>query len=237
MAGIRNYEKLSQKVFLLIGRGFGGQPPPDLAALQAAFAESITLAGSDPFAISRWLTQMSHVRPAMERFHFASAVTQLITGTPRPSLTLAQLPQTANDRWLALPLYGTTPALGRVAIAALAIGDPTTQNSYAGLLIDEWPERIPSATGTAAVAFHYEEPQSRAPQAALLALCPDDRKEWDAQLLQMILEETLDLAKVRTVDVDSIQEVGQILPALYFALNMQGATVSMHLVEREVCLP
>jgi hypothetical protein len=28
------------------------------------------------------------------------------------------------------------------------------------------------------------------------------------------------------VDLDSVQEVGQILPALYFALNLQGATLS-----------
>jgi hypothetical protein len=28
------------------------------------------------------------------------------------------------------------------------------------------------------------------------------------------------------VDLASVQQVGQILPALYFALNLQGATVS-----------
>jgi hypothetical protein len=45
-------------------------------------------------------------------------------------------------------------------------------------------------------------------------------------MLQAILSETLQLAKIRTVDLASVQNVGQILPALYFALNLQGATIS-----------
>ena len=205
--------------------------PPNAASLQAAFAESSTLAGGDAFAAWRWLTQLSHVRPAAGRLDDAALAAQVLAGVARAPLQLAQLPQIDNDRWLALPLGGTTPGKGRVAFAAVAAGDPSTQATYSGLLIDDWPERIPSTTESAGVAFHYDEPKSRAPQAALLAVCPDERETWDAQILQAILEETLDLAKVRTIDVDSIQDVGQILPALYFALNLQGATVSMHLLE------
>jgi hypothetical protein len=99
-------------------------------------------------------------------------------------------------------------------------------NSYAGLMIDEWPERIPSAQENAAVTFHYEEPKARPPQTLLLAVCPDSRPYWDDDLITGILEETLELAKIRSVDLDSVAEVGQILPALYFSLNLQGATIS-----------
>ena len=60
----------------------------------------------------------------------------------------------------------------------------------------------------------------------LLAVCPDDRKTWDDDLVTGILQEALELTKIRTVDLDSVQEAGQILPALYFALNLQGAAVS-----------
>jgi len=136
-------------------------------------------------------------------------------------------PLTGQDRWLALPLDpNNPPQKGRVAIACLTQGDPTTQNAYAGLMIDEWPERIPDTQQSAAVTFHYEEPSSRAPQALLLAVCPDDRETWDDAILQAILAETLELAKIRTVDLASVQQVGSILPALYFALNLQGATIS-----------
>jgi hypothetical protein len=75
-------------------------------------------------------------------------------------------------------------------------------------------------------AFHYEEPRARAPQSLLLAVCPDTRPVWDDELVRAILEETLELLRVRTVDLDSIQQVGQILPALYFPFNLRGDTIS-----------
>jgi hypothetical protein len=96
------------------------------------------------------------------------------------------------------------------------------------LFVDEWPERIPSTAETASVAFHYEEPKARAPQTCLLAVCPDDRQDWDADLVTGILEETLELAKIRSVDLASLQQIGQILPALYFTLNFKAATVSIN---------
>jgi hypothetical protein len=46
-----------------------------------------------------------------------------------------------------------------------------------------------------------------------------------------ILNETLDLAKIRTVDLDSIQEVGQVLPGLYFPFNDQRETISADILD------
>jgi hypothetical protein len=183
----------------------------------------------DPQALDRWLLQLSHLRPAAERLDLAMSTSQLL-GAPRPGpLDLAQLPVTANDRWLGLPVDpGSPPAQGRVAIEALTAGDPASQSPFAGLLLDQWLERIPSATATAGVSFHYEEPKARAPQAMLLAVCPDGRELWDLALLRAIVEETLGLAKVRAVDLASIQEVGQLLPALYFPFNLAGATPATH---------
>jgi len=143
---------------------------------------------------------------------------------------LGQLPPATPDRWLALPVDpANPPAKGRLALACVASGDPTKATMYAGLLLDEWIERIPTTQETASLAFHYDEPDARAPQALLLAVCPDNRSTWDDGILVAILQETLELAQVRAVDLASIQQVGQILPALYFALNLHGATVSMPL--------
>ena len=50
----------------------------------------------------------------------------------------------------------------------------------------------------------------------LLAVCPDGRAVWDDALIQATLEETLELAKIRTVDLASVEGVGQILPAALF---------------------
>ncbi|MGI8771234.1 MAG: hypothetical protein ACR2JE_07345 [Acidobacteriaceae bacterium] len=202
--------------------------PPDFPSLQSAFAQSSAMVASDPQAPARWMAQLSHVHASIARLDSALTLTQLLGGGPS-ALLLGQLPAVANDTWLGLGIDPAHPPdKGRVAFACIAAGDPLTQNSYAGLMIDEWPERIPSIRENAAVAFHYEEPKARAPQALLLGVCPDGRASWDDDLIIGILEETIELAKIRAVDLDSVQEVGQILPALYFALNLQGATVSVN---------
>ena len=152
--------------------------PPDFASLQSAFAQSAALVASDPQAPARWLTQLTHVRPGISRLDAAYSLAQLLGASDADpaAFLLGQLPATAGDKWLGLGIDpANPPAKGRVAFACLTGGDPLTQNSYAGLLIDEWPERIPSVQENAAVAFHYEEPKARAPQALLLAVCPDSR--------------------------------------------------------------
>ena len=136
-----------------------------------------------------------------------------------------------------MPLDPANPPLRDASLSPLSpIGDPSATRPYAGLLIDEWPERIPAPTGTASVAFHYEEPARARRNPRCSRHVPTTARRGTRPLVGMILEETLDLAKIRTVDLDSIREVGQILPTLYFGLNLHGATVSMHLVEREVHL-
>jgi hypothetical protein len=205
--------------------------PPDGASVRAAFAQSGAMQAVDPQALRQWLLQLSHVRPAVQRYDLADAATKLL-GAGRATIELAQLPLTPADRWLGLPFApASPPAPGRVAIEAVTVGDATAASAYAGLLIDEWLDRIPSATTTSGVSFHYDEPTARAPQTLLLALCPDDRPTWDLGLVQEILDETLDLAQVRAVDLGSIQEVGQIVPALYFPFNLQSATPATHFLE------
>jgi len=214
--------------------------PPDIPSLKTAFQQSASLVASDPAAPARWFTQLAHVRPAMDRLDLAFGLAQALgeTAFAAADPVLGQLPVVPGDRWLALPLDpAKPPAKGRVAFACFTPGDPVNQTTYAGLLVDEWPERIPSVSENAAVAFHYEEPKARAPQALLLAVCPDAREIWDDDLVAGILKETLELSKIRTVDLDSVQQVGQILPALYFALNLQNATISTKFLNlREVSL-
>jgi hypothetical protein len=214
--------------------------PPNLASLQSAFGQSSALIASDPAAPARWFQQLTYVRPGVSRLDSALTLAQVLSGpaVAAPQPLLGQIPSTANDRWLALPIDPSKPfAKGRVAFACITMGNPVTEKSYSGLIVDEWPERIPSTQEQASVAFHYEEPNARAPQSLLLAVCPDSRPSWDDDVLLATLQETLDLAKIRTVDLDSVQQVGQILPALYFALNLQGASMSANFtLPKEVAL-
>ncbi len=200
--------------------------PPEVANLRQAFAQSSALLAGDILAPARWLQQLTHIRPAISCLDEVYTVAQIIAEANPLTLTIGQIPYTPNDRWLALKLDGSSPAKGRVALEAIISGNYTGSTSWCGLLLDEWVERIPNVQESAGLAFHYEEPKSQAPQAMLLAVCPSERAYWDDALIQSILEETMDLFKIRSVDLDSLQEVGQILPALYFALNLKQETVS-----------
>ena len=229
-AQLADYEQIFKTVFADDFAILPRVTPPDLTPLQTAFRQSATLTASDAQAPARWLRQLAHVRPAISRMDLALSAAQAFTVSPiyPPALTLAQLPAVpAPDRWVGLPLDPSNPPQkGRLALACITAGDPTTQSTYAGMMVDEWPERIPNAQAQTAVAFHFQEPAARAPQALLLAVCPDNREIWDDALLQAVLSETLELAKIRTVDLNTMQTTGQILPALYFAMNLVNATVS-----------
>jgi hypothetical protein len=205
--------------------------PPHLADLHDAFSRSDTLQAGDTQATARWFRQATYTHPGVSRLDLALTTAQAVGAQSAypPKLTLAQVPPPTilPDRWLALPIDpAKPPEKGRVAFAAVATGRTDTAANFAGLMVEEWPERIPDAQGTAAVAFHFNEPGARAPNAMLLAVCPRVQAAWDDTMLQAILAEALQLAKIRSVDLASVGRVGQILPALYFPLNLQGATVS-----------
>lgn len=221
----------------VFGAGFTALPrftPPDAATLRAGFGLDPATLGADPTALARWHQQLTHVRPGVGRLDLALLLGEVVAGAARPVVRVAQLPAVTNDRWLALPPDpGATVVNGRLALVAHVTGDITDPTvSWSGLLVDAWPERVPNATESAGVAFHHDEPKARAPQALLLAVCPDLRRGWDEPTVEAVLDEALDLAKARTVDLASVGRVGQVLPALYFPFNLRQDTVSMVLSQR-----
>jgi len=92
------------------------------------------------------------------------------------------------------------------------------QKDLCGLVVDQWSELIPSAKRPTGLSFQYDGPNTQAPQALLLAVPSsgpgDDSKEWSLPELRAIVNDTLDLAKVRSVDVDALDEtIGGLFPA------------------------
>jgi hypothetical protein len=59
----------------------------------------------------------------------------------------------------------------------------------------------------------------------LLAVRPDDFPEWTLESLEGTVLEALDLAKIRAVDSDALNNLGHYLPALYFAYNAGGPQI------------
>jgi hypothetical protein len=224
-----------ERLQALLGDGFPVLPlftVVSSAQLAAAFSDSTQLQGGDARVADRWLSRAARIRSGVGRLDAALMYGQALGAPLQRKLAVAQLPYEQNDRWLGLPSTTQKPMRGgRLSLVAqLAASNMSLPLSgaepLAGLLVDEWVEVVPASRETTAVTFHYDAPSAQAPQAILLAVSPDPSGPWELGTLESILLETLELAKLRTVDPDSLGEVGHFLPALLFGFNSQNDAVS-----------
>ncbi|MFB7512397.1 hypothetical protein [Streptomyces sp. NPDC056144] len=199
--------------------------PGSADTLRAALAGSTAAQGGDPQAVRTWLTRAARVRPGLDRFEHAVGYADALRGVPREAPRVAQLPYTPGERWVGLPGNGTGAKPRTGLVLDLAPGfDPA--RAVCGLAIDEWTEVVPNAEETTAIAYHAETPGQAAPQSILLAVAPSGTAQWGTGLVEETLLDTLELARVRAVDIEALSGVGQFLPALAFPLNRDGETAS-----------
>jgi hypothetical protein len=224
-------EREIERFKLIFGRDFLVLPRFKVVnpnRLAQAFAASTRLQGGDPTQVMTWMFRAARVREGVAHLADTARYVEAIDGVA-PTLTVAQLPFTADDRWVALPsLPGKQVPAGRVSLVAYGSLPTDMLVPIGGLVLDEWNEVVPSERETTGLVFNYDEPDSRAPHAILLAVSPDVSKPWDLDTLEAILLETLELAKLRLVDQDAMHELDHYLPALYFGLNATGDAVATH---------
>ncbi len=164
----------------------------------------------DPLASITWFQRIARVRDGAARLDTTMQYAEALNG-PLLEFQIGQLPYDDKERWVALE----NPPLGnRLSLACLTIVTDFTE-PLAGLLVEEWVESIPNKEEVTGLTFHYDAPQPRAPQALLLAVAPEGVLKWDSTMLENTLRETLELAKLRAVDLSALGELGQYLPAMY----------------------
>jgi len=215
---------------IVFGKSFIVLPrfkPANAAELKKALANSTNLQDGDPFSASTWFQRMARVRDGAGRLNAALNYSEALNTGEKLKLTIAQLPFDAEDRWVGLPLKdGKSLPGGKLSIAIQSAAPVDVRQPLAGLLIDEWVEVVPSPKETTGIALQYDQPNAPPPQTILLAVPPEVDLPWTVWSLQQVLLETLDLARIRAVDSDALDDVGHYLPALYFAVNTAGDTVS-----------
>lgn len=195
--------------------------------LTKALTDSDNVQGNDPLAAPTWFLRMARVREGMSNLSAALSYAEALRTGERLRLKVAQLPYAERDRWVALPLAaGKSLPGGKLSIVVQSLGSLDVRKPLAGVLIDEWVEVVPSATETTGIALQYDQPNAAPPQTILLAVPPELGTPWTLWSLQQVLLESLDLARIRAVDPVTLDEVGHYLPALYFAYNTVGDTVS-----------
>ena len=211
------------KAFVVLSRF----TPANGAELEQALADSAKVQAGDPTVSTTWFQRMARVREGVARLHAALSYSEALKTGEKLRLTIAQLPYDDVDRWVGLPLQGgkNLPG-GKLSLAVQSAAPVDVRQPLAGLLFDEWVEVVPNAKETTGISFQYDQPNAAPPQTILVAVPPQVDLPWTVWSLQQVLLETLDLARIRAVDPDALDEVGHYLPALYFACNTAGHTVS-----------
>jgi hypothetical protein len=207
------------------------------AELSQSLAATEALQGGSALAVYPWFHQAQRVREPLSRLGASLHAAEAVGAGARLELAVAQLPHVASDRWVGLPADAEHPvAAGRISIIVHADETLDLSKPLAGVLIDEWVEVVPSSSETTAIAFQHDAPDSRAPQAMLLAVPAVPGDPWTGAALHRLLLDTLSLAQVRAVDAEALdtavmnpvagaQSVGELahfLPALHFAVNVDG---------------
>ena len=225
--------QLEERMRAVFGSAFVVLPRFDCTAvaaaeLKSALAASTTTQGGDALAAHTWFARSARVRDPVAKLATCLRGAEVLATGDRLNLKVAQLPFVSGERWVGLPMAtGQGVAAGKLSLVVQcpATALDTTQ-PLAGLWVDEWTEVVPSATETTALTFQYNPPDACAPQCILLAVPPQPDQAWTVGSLYRVLLETLDLAKLRAVDAESLTDAAQYLPGLYLAFNANDDAVS-----------
>jgi hypothetical protein len=109
---------------------------------------------------------------------------------------------------------------GTVAIAMYSEGDISSER-ICGLMIDQWSEQLPFETVDTGIALNADTPNQQPPNCCLLAV-PGERKpngKWTPGELEAIVSDTLELAKIRAVDLDALPDLKGLLPAVFLPIQ------------------
>ena len=183
------------------------------------------------FPVDEWLYGVARVREKLHAWEqlvmFAGAL-----GGPELELTAVQLPYLPDDHWLGLD-FPADKALDSDRL--LYTGHHSTPfdktQPQCGLLLDEWTETIPDQSVDTGIAFHYDRPNSEAPQTMLLVTPAQFSGAWQWDDLVDALHETLELAKSRAVEPKHLDATSYapFLPATVLATQVSQLTIAVDL--------
>jgi hypothetical protein len=198
----------------------------------ASFSPGAMPTGADEPSVMAWMRRIARVRSKVAAVHDLLLASEVLLGSP-PGITVAQLPIETGAQWAGLPFgdAGAPKARLVTVVSAPASIDPATE--FCGILFDTWAEQLPGlmsvASSTAAgyeaaevtgLAYTVDAPEAYPPQSILLAVAPDQSWGWSLDVLLDVVRETLELAKIRTVDLGDLPRLGRVLPALHSGNNV-----------------
>lgn len=223
---------LTARIQTLAGRPVPVPPvftPAKATTLAATFGKSASRLGTPPLAASKWLGQVARVREGVAPFHRAIDLGEALRDATVARFIQGQLPSQPYAGSELEPWVATgKPSKGSSWTSWLAMAPTTLSFADAmgngqrmvGFQVDAWSETIPRSEQATGIAFHFDAPSARPPQAILLGV-PRPGVSWSIDEVKQLLWQTLDLARLRAVDPHALQtpafphHYNQYLPAIY----------------------
>jgi hypothetical protein len=159
--------------------------------------------------VADWLRDQVLVRPQVESLDVALVASEVLGGAAPALLRVHQqvLAGGAPAPWSATgaPVESTA---SQGSVVLVTDGDAAVR---AGLVVDGWSETVPHAGESpdevTGIAFDFDRPGARPPQAMLIAVPPDLARGWCLEDVHGCVEETLALSKVRVLDLADLPEL------------------------------
>ena len=208
-------ELLRGRVHLLIGHAMPVTPlfaAANGAELDTSFARPRLGTREDA---TGWLAAAGRADPGARRLRIAVDLVEAARNDTLFDFALGQLPDHEEEDWAAVARPARDER-GRLCLLATGPGPRFEGGPAAGLVLGTWTEAIPRSGQTAGVAFHFDAPSARPPQAVLLCTAKDEAG-FDAGDVADMLRQTLELAQLRMVGPETLQGLGQYLPAAYLS--------------------
>jgi hypothetical protein len=181
--------------------------------------------------VDEWLYGTARVRPAMRALEGVITLSEILGGHG-PSLLPAQFPYAADASWLALQFPPKTALDGERLLYTAHYTKPFDGTlRQCGALFDEWTEVIPHTTYDTGLTFNYNRPDNEPPQSILIVTPASSEGAWVWADLVGALNDTLDLAKKRSVEPTQLDYTpyAPLLPATVMATTLWGISISTSL--------
>ena len=141
-----------------------------------------------------WLQKTAHTHPKLKKFEDIIMLSEALSTGVSLELDVGQLqteeplppeevPPPRYRRWLALPFGEDSTEKYQGSLSLVVFSpiksltkifdeDDPSELEVSGLVVDEWDEIIPNKIVNSAIAYHYNRPNTEAPQTLLLAVPP-----------------------------------------------------------------
>lgn len=185
------------------------------------------------FPVDDWLYGVARVREKMHHIENLTFLTEAL-GKSAAELRAIQFPYREDAPWMALefpPQANKNLERELLLYTAHYAANFDKNQRQCGLLIDEWTEVIPAETETTGISFQFDKPNAEPPQVILLATPPQFSGAWKWGDLVNTLHETLDMARIRAVEPQQLDQtdLAVFLPATILATTWQPITIATDL--------